>query len=332
MKFKKTQYRFDPETLSYKKIETSLFSWFLKTLLPQSAIAIILGIFFFFVFSNYMDSPEVSELKRHKTELVSKYEILSEQIHKSMDDLSKIQNHDDNIYRVIFEKAPIPASVRQAGFGGVNRYKKYEGYESSDEVVLDNAKLDKLAKQIVVQSKSFDDIIKLVINKEKMLASIPAIQPIAIKDLVRFGSSFGMRFHPILHVMKMHTGVDLTARTGTPVYAAGDGIVIRADHASRGYGNHVRIDHGFGYVTLYGHMSKLKVKKGQHVKRGDVIGLVGSTGRSTGPHLHYEVRINGKPVNPINYYFNDLSASDYQKVINLAQDSTTHTFIDENIN
>jgi murein DD-endopeptidase MepM/ murein hydrolase activator NlpD len=162
-----------------------------------------------------------------------------------------------------------------------------------------------------------------------MLASIPAIQPIAIKDLTRFGSPYGWRFHPILHIWRMHDGVDLTAPTGTKVHAAGDGVISLTEHGGSGYGNQIRINHGYGYTTRYGHLSKILVNLGDHVKRGDVIGLVGSTGLSTAPHLHYEVRIFEKSVNPINYYFNDLSPEEYEKVIKLGQDSTTHSFSNE---
>ncbi|MCK5535898.1 MAG: M23 family metallopeptidase [Bacteroidales bacterium] len=333
MKFIKTQYRFDPETLSYQRIDSDFFSWVLKTLLPQSAIAIILGIALFFVFSFYLDSPEQSDLKHKNADILAQYELLSEQLHLSINQLAEIQYHDDNIYRVIFEENQIPSSVRQAGYGGVNRYKKLEGYKNSETVILNNIKLDKFEKQLVVQSKSFDDIVKLVINKERMLSSIPAIQPIAIQDLTRFGSPFGMRFHPIYHRWIMHMGVDLTAARGTNIYSAGNGTVVRTEisHSRRGYGSQIRIDHGYGYLTLYAHLNKVLVKVGQQVKRGDIIGKVGNTGGSTAPHLHYEVRIHGNPVNPIHYYFNDLSPEEYEKVIKLAQDSTTHSFVYEDL-
>ncbi len=331
MKFRKTQYQFDPESLSYTLIERDFFSWVLKTLLPHSALATVLGVALYFVFSYYFDSPEQNDLKIKNQELLAQYEILSEQLHASLNELTEVQNHDDNIYRVIFEQSPVPSSVRQSGYGGINKYKNLEGNAFSDIVILNNIKLDRFEKQLVVQSKSFDEIVKLVISKEKMLASIPAIQPIAIKDLTRFGSPFGMRMHPIHKVPKMHTGIDLTAPTGTKIFAAGDGVVSKTEFSNRGYGNEIRIEHGYGYMTLYAHLSKILVKEGQQIKRGDIIGLVGNTGLSTSPHLHYEVRINGKPVNPVNYYFNDLSPEEYEKVIEIAQDSTTHTFDYEDI-
>jgi murein DD-endopeptidase MepM/ murein hydrolase activator NlpD len=172
-----------------------------------------------------------------------------------------------------------------------------------------------------VQSESLDEIVDLAKNKEDMLRSIPAIQPVANKDLTRMASGYGMRIDPHYKVPKMHQGMDFTAPTGTPIYATGDGKVIRADSKSSGYGKHVRIDHGYGYVTLYAHMSKYKVRPGQKVKRGDVIGLVGNTGKSKGPHLHYEVRVNKDPVNPVNFYFNDITAEEYARLVEMTENS-----------
>ncbi len=322
----KVKYQFNPETLSYTKIENSFSRRFYQALLPQFSVSIILGILFFIAASFTIDSPLERVLKEENETLTLKYEMLNRRLSGTSLRLESLEKRDDNVYRQIFQAAPIPLSIRKAGFGGSDRYKKFEGYKHSSLIIETEKKLDVISKRLVVQSKSYDDIIKLVKHKEKMLASLPAIQPIANKDLTRFGSPFGYRMHPILGYMKLHAGVDLSAPTGTKIYAAGDGYVTKADAASRGYGNHVRINHGYGYATVYGHLSKILIKPGQKVKRGDVIGLVGSTGLSTSPHLHYEVRINNKPVNPVNFYYNDLTDSEYEQMIEMSSKSNTHVF------
>ena len=225
--------------------------------------------------------------------------------------LDDIESRDDNIYRVIFEAEPIAENIRKAGFGGINRYKKLEGFKSSELMKESSNKMDKILKQLYIQSKSFDEVMDMAMKKKEMLASIPAIQPVSNKDLKRMASGYGYRIDPHYKTRAFHAGMDFTAPRGTPIYATGDGVVTRADRKAKGYGNHVRIDHGYGYVTLYAHMYKIKVRPGQKVKRGDIIGLVGNTGKSVGPHCHYEVRKNGKPLNPVHFYFNDLTPEQY---------------------
>jgi murein DD-endopeptidase MepM/ murein hydrolase activator NlpD len=320
----KYKFHFDPETLSFKRVRISFKNRIFKSL-PKFASSIILGVVLFIILSFYIKSPIERRLEEEKQGLLLQYDYLNQKMAEAETSLLEIQKHDDEIYRKIFQARPVPESVRKAGFGGTDRYNKYNGYNFSPTLVSTAKRLDILTKQLVVQSKSFDEVIDLVKNKEKMMACIPSIQPIAAKDLTRFGSPFGLRMHPILHYMKMHTGVDLTSPTGTKVYCPGDGVVLRADVA-QGYGNCVRINHGYGYQTVYGHLSKMLVKPGQKVKRGDVIALVGSTGLSTSPHLHYEVRINGQWVNPVNFYYNDLSDAEYQRMINESQNANTHSF------
>ncbi|WP_304039095.1 M23 family metallopeptidase, partial [Mesonia mobilis] len=222
---------------------------------------------------------------------------------------------DNNIYRVYFEANPIPEEQRKAGFGGINRYKDLEGYDNS-ELIMETAKrLDILQKQIVVQSKSLDEIANLAEEKEKLLTAIPAIQPVKNENLKRMASGYGMRMHPILKYRKMHNGMDFSAPTGSLVYATGDAVVKKAQRTT-GFGNLVVLDHGFGYETYYAHLSEFKVRRGQKVKRGEIIAEVGSTGLSTAPHLHYEVHKNGKVVNPINFYHGDLTAEEYDIMLN----------------
>ena len=235
--------------------------------------------------------------------------------------LDDIQQRDDNIYRTIFEADPIPKSIRKQGFGGVNRYKKFAGYSNSDIIISTTKKIDQLTKQLYLQSKSFDDIINLTKDKSKMLASIPAIQPVSNKQLSRMASGYGYRIHPIYKTRKMHAGMDFSAKTGTEIYATGDGVISKVRRSKRGYGNHVKINHGFGYETLYAHMSKYIVRKGQKVKRGEVIGYVGNTGTSVAPHLHYEVHKNKRKINPVNFYYNDLNPEEYEKMIEISLQS-----------
>ncbi len=323
---KKIKYQFDRETLSFKKIDISFKDMFFKTILPQSIIAIIFGAVLFLLLNLVIESPLERELREDQNNLLIQYELLNKEMNSSSLQLASMQQRDDDVYRKIFQADAVPSSVRKAGFGGIDKYAYLTGFQNSDIVINTAQQIDLISRQLVVQSKSYDEVIDLVKNKEKMLASMPAIQPISNKDLTRFGSPFGYRMHPILGYLKMHAGVDLTAPTGTNIYAPGDGVVIRADAGSRGYGNHVRINHGYGYITVYGHLSKINVRVGQKVKRGDVIGLVGSTGLSTSPHLHYEVRINNKPVNPLNFYYNDLTDEEFDKMIAMSANANTHIF------
>lgn len=236
--------------------------------------------------------------------------------------LSDVQKRDDNIYRSIFEAEPYPHHKRGLGTGGnPTKYDKYKNIAHSDLVIDIAKKIEIVEKKLVAQSRSYDEVVELIKTKVEMLHSIPSIQPISNADLTRMASGFGMRMHPIYKIMKLHAGLDLTAKTGTDIYAAGDGVVEKADWMS-GYGQIVIIDHGFGYKTRYAHCSKYNVKEGQKVKRGDIIAFVGNTGSSVGAHLHYEVRKNGKAINPINFFFNDLSPEEYEKVIELSSKPT----------
>jgi murein DD-endopeptidase MepM/ murein hydrolase activator NlpD len=249
------------------------------------------------------------------------YDLLNKRLNNLSLVLSDLERRDDNVYRAIFETDSIPDEIRRSGFGGADRYKELQGFTNSQLMISTTQKMDQLAKQMYIQSKSYDEVIKLAENKEKLLSAIPAIMPISVKDLKGIPSGFGYRTHPIYKIVKMHTGMDFNATTGTPIYATGDGVVERADAEASGYGNHVVINHGFGYETLYGHMSKILVVAGQQVKRGEVIGLVGSTGTSSGPHCHYEVIRNGNKINPVSYYFLDLSPAEYLQIIQQSSQS-----------
>ena len=315
-----TKYRYNPGTLSYEREEVTLKGKIFKSLTFLSASFIIGGVFFL-IFSYFFDSPKEKELVRELDQLKFQYTLLTKRMNEVDKVVENIADRDDNIYRVIFEAEPIPEDVRKAGFGGSDRYKGLEGFGNSKLVIATTKKLDQLSKQVYIQSKSLDDVYKMARNKEKMLSSIPAIMPVASKDLTRVASGYGMRFHPVFKVRKMHTGMDFTAPTGTEIYATGDGKVVKVVSERRGYGKHVVIDHGFGYRTRYAHMSKFNVRVGQKIKRGDVIGYVGNTGTSTGPHLHYEVEKNGKKINPANFYSNDLSPEEYELMLEISSTS-----------
>tara|TARA_B100001057_G_scaffold136225_1_gene135852 strand:- start:3851 stop:4822 length:972 start_codon:yes stop_codon:yes gene_type:complete len=313
----KIKYYYDTKTLSYKPIESSGVDKF-KNFIVYFTSSAILAFFILLIFFQYFDSPKEKRLKGEINNLLSQYEIINSDLKKIEVVLDDIQTRDDNIYRTIFEADPIPTSIRKQGFGGVNRYKKLSGFSNSDLIISTTKKVDQLTKQLYLQSKSFDEIIELAKNKSKMLASIPAIQPVANKDLKRMTSGYGYRIHPIYKTRKMHYGMDYSAKVGTEIYATGDGVISKVKRSKRGYGNYVKINHGFGYETLYAHMSKYIVKKGQKVKRGEVIGYVGNSGISTAPHLHYEVRKDNKKINPVNFYFNDLTPEEYEKMLELA--------------
>lgn len=310
----KTGYRFNPETLSYDKIETTLRKK-LGVLIKKFFSSLSLAIVIFFIVFAFFDSPKEKALRREKDEILAQYNILNNEVSRLDGVLKNLENRDDNIYRVIFETEPIDPTIRRAGTGGVNKYEALKGMDNAELIINTSKKLDELSKAIYIQSKSYDEVENLARNKIDMLASIPAIIPVSMKDKrVRFSSSFGYRMHPIYKTVKLHAGMDFSGAIGTPIYATGNGTVAFAE-LHNGYGKCVEIDHGFNYKTLYAHMSAYNVRPGQKVKRGDVIGYMGNTGMSSGPHVHYEVRRNNMPVDPINYYFNDLTADEYDQMV-----------------
>ena len=315
----KTKYYYDSKTLSYRKIKVSKRVQ-LRNILAFLFTSAFFGIVVLLVLiqSPLLNTP--TELSQSRE--ISNYKFQLDLMNKKLDQLNivleEIEQRDNNIYRVLFEANPIPSEVRKAGFGGVNRYENLEGFENSELVIETTKKIEILTKQIVIQSKSLDEIERLASEKEKLMSAIPSIMPIKKNDLTRMASGFGYRTDPFNKSRKMHSGMDFTAPRNTPVYAASDGKILRADSRSSGYGKHIRIDHGFGYVTLYAHLNKYNVKRGQKVKKGDVIGYVGSTGRSQAPHLHYEVQIDKKRVNPINFYLGNLTPDEFDELLTLA--------------
>ncbi|WP_339629652.1 M23 family metallopeptidase [uncultured Maribacter sp.] len=315
----KVKYYYDPDTLSYRKIEP------VKSKRYRNIAFFVLGSFLFGLLSlvlllntNLINTPRELSLAREAKNYELQYELLNKKMAQIEEVLGNIEERDNNIYRLYFEANPIPDEQRKAGFGGINRYKSLEGFNNSEMIVSTTKRLDIIKKQMAIQSKSLDEITKLAEEKEKLLMSIPAIQPINNEDLTRMASGYGWRSDPFTKARKMHYGMDFTAPKGTPIYAAGDGKVTRADNNSSGYGKHIRIEHGYGYLSLYGHLSQYNVKKGQKVKRGDLIGFVGSTGRSEAPHLHYEVWKENDRINPINFYYGSLSPEEFENMLKFA--------------
>ncbi len=315
----KVKYYYDPDTLSYRKIEPKKSKRYrnLFFFLLGSALFGFIGLLIL-LNTDILNTPRELSLAREVENYELQFDILNKKMENMEQVLANIEDRDNNIYRLYFEANPIPEEQRRAGFGGVNRYKSLEGFNNSKIITDATKRLDIIQKQMVIQSKSLDEIAILAAEKEKFLEAIPAIQPVRNEDLKRMASGFGWRTDPFTKARKMHKGMDFTAPRGTPIYASGNGVVTRADSNSSGYGKHIRIDHGHGYLSLYAHMSKYNVSKGQKVKRGDLIGFVGSTGRSEAPHLHYEVWKDKEKINPINFYYGSLSPIEFENMLKYA--------------
>ncbi len=314
----KVKYKFNKKSLTFDRVQTTFrkrllyFITHLSTGLVFAAVVLIIAY-------NFLDSPKERAQKREIEQMKLQFQILNDQLDKVTKILDDLQDRDDNIYRVIFEAEPIPNSIRSAGIGGIDKYEALKGYSSSDLIVETEKTMDRILSRLYVQSKSYDEVFGLAKNKEKMLSSIPAIQPVNNKDLRRIGSYFGTRMDPFYKVRKFHEGMDFSAPVGTEIYATGNGMITTAGRDIQGgYGNEIRIDHGFNYQTVYAHLSRIFVKPGQKILRGQIIGYVGNTGKSTSPHLHYEVRKNGIPLNPIYFFFNDITPEQFQMMLDLS--------------
>jgi murein DD-endopeptidase MepM/ murein hydrolase activator NlpD len=313
------KYYYDTETCKYERVRTKNSDIILNTLgILSLTLAMAVGLMI--LYSNYFASPKEVMLNNQVKELEFYYKSLNIEVEELRKILTSIEHRDDNIYRVVLGAEPIDKSVRDAGVGGTDRYADIkEKNILQKEVILSlREKVDLLRRKLYIESKSQDEIVERAENKEKQLAAVPAIQPVSNKQLIALASGFGMRVHPVYKVKKMHTGIDFAASIGTPIYATADGKVEEVSVRFSGYGKMVEINHGFGYKTRYAHMHGFAVRQGQQVKRGDLIGYVGNTGLSTAPHLHYEVMLNGSQINPVHYFFNDLSPAEYEKVIELA--------------
>ncbi|MDH6355964.1 hypothetical protein M2132_002315 [Dysgonomonas sp. PH5-45] len=314
---KKIYYLYNPQTLSYERFYPSKMR---KALAVARSVVfgMILGVIGFWLVTNYLlDSPKEVEMKKENRMLRANHDLVSRRLDAALKVMKDMQQRDDNMYRAIFHTDPVSAELRNSGMGNAERYSDLMNLSNPDMIVRTSQKMDLLSKQIYIQSKSFDNIVDMLKTQEDRILHVPSIQPVANKDLSRVASGYGMRIDPVYGSPRFHSGMDFTAKTGTPVYATGNGTVIHADWR-QGYGNTIVVDHGYGYQTLYAHLNAYDVKAGQKVTRGDKIGEVGSTGKSTGPHLHYEVHVKGSPENPANYYFMDLTPEEYDQMLRIS--------------
>jgi len=315
----KTKYYFDKDNLEFIPIKrTNLNKLYNLILFLISSIIFAGFITVLLLNTEFINTPQELIQSREIKNYELQMKVLNKKLEQVESTLANIEKRDNNLYRVYFEASPIPPEQRRMGFGGINRYDYLNGYENSDLIINTTKRIDILTKELVIQSKSLDEIELLAKNNESLLSSIPTIQPISNSDLKRMASGFGWRTDPFTKKRKRHWGMDFSAERGSPIYATGDGKISRADNKAAGFGNHVRIDHGFGYVSIYAHMDKISVRRGNRVKRGDIIGYVGSSGRSVAPHLHYEISKDGKKIDPINFYHGNLSPSEYENLINQA--------------
>lgn len=314
---RKIYYQYDPNKRVFRRVYPTLgqklYSW-----LRQFLWAAILGGIFFGIYRFASNTPEMSALIEENSRIESQYRVISRKVDDALLVLHDIEERDDNLYRVLLEADPVSEEMRRSEFNGTNRYAELMDLSNADLVINTTQKVDMLEKKLYMQTRSFNEVVELSREQENKLACIPAIQPVSNKDLKRTASGYGWRSDPIYRVQRFHQGMDFACDTGTPVYATGNGVVTYAKWQS-GFGNFIIIDHGYGYVTRYAHLNAINVKVGQKVVRGEEIGKVGSTGKSTGPHLHYEVMVSNKNVNPINYYFMDLNAEQYEEMIGLAE-------------
>ena len=314
---KNINYKYNPDTLEYEEVKLTLWDRTKKLsyyLIASVVFSFLILSIAFYNIRNYIQKEAAKENQSLRQEISS----FNKDLNLILEVLGDIQLRDDNIYRAIFETDPYPDYKRQLGTGGNSmKYKKYEHMEYGDLVIEISKKIELIEKKLASQSKSFDEVFDLTKEKQKMIKSIPSIQPVSNRDLKRIASGFGLRMHPIYKIIKMHKGMDFTAPIGTEIYATGDGVVEKVGWVG-GYGKTIMINHGFGYKTRYAHCSKYNCRKGQKVKRGDLIGFVGNTGQSSGPHLHYEVFKNNRQINPVNFFFNDLSPEEYDKVIEIS--------------
>lgn len=313
----KAKFRFNKETLEYEKVSSN----YLGTLFKVLGFACIAAVIAIASYTLALRGNDTDALEHQLSEYEVQFQLLENKSLSMQEQLDQLAQMDDDVYREIFGADPIDSDVRKAGTGGVDKYVSLNQLQNGDEIKKLHQKLDNMTAQYQVQEDSYNKLIKMAQNKSKMLASIPAIQPIPNKNLRRIASGFGYRVDPIYKTRKMHKGMDFTAPTGTKIYATGDAVVKKVVNKRWGYGKHVILSHGYGYSTLYGHMSRINVRPGQKVKRGQLIGLVGSTGKSTGPHLHYEVHKNGRAVNPVGYFYNDLTSEQYEEMLKLSSNS-----------
>ena len=308
------KYKFNPSTLNFEKISYGIRDYTISALRYLFA-GLVIGAIGVVLYASFFKDPETARLSREVKFLKGQISELNNQIDTLELFVTDLEEKDDNVYRSIFGAEPYPEHLRKGGIGGSDRYRDLKGFDNSEEIIETQKRINRLQRALVSQSKTFEEVYELAKSKDTMLKCIPAIQPVSNKDLKRLASGFGMRIHPIYKIAKMHTGLDFTADIGTEIYATGDGVVESIESKYSGYGQHVIINHGFGYESLYAHMSRVAVRPGQKVRRGQIIGHVGNTGTSTGPHLHYEVMKNGEKVDPSFYFYSDITPEQYEDML-----------------
>lgn len=309
---------YNPISLDYEEYKPSKGKR-IRNILIYILTAGILGYTVTTIIQNAVGTPKERMQAREIEFLQFQYDIISDKIKSIDNQLSEMQDRDDNIYRMIFEAEPIPMAMRKAGYGGSNRYSSLDGFDNSEIVKSTAQKVDILESQMMVQSQSFDEVYDMATKKAEMLRCIPAIMPVKDVDIYRISSHYGYRTDPFYKVQKLHSGIDFSGPIGTKIYCTGDGVVETVVLGNSGYGNYILVDHGYGYKTRYAHLKKALVKKGQKVTRGENIALMGNTGKSTAPHLHYEVIKNNKAINPIDFFFDDLTPEEYEKILELSE-------------
>lgn len=314
---KKVKYYYNTHTLRYEKLETPLRVRLLQ-MIGFIAASIVTGLLIFAIAFRYIDSPKEKFLRQQNDDLKGNYSVFMERLKQLELKMNEIENRDNTVYRSIFEAKPIPDSARIKDMELKNEVKLVQSMGESELVTSIALQLNNMSLRTAYQEKSFDEIANMVKNKAKTLASIPSIQPVSNKTLTRVASGFGYRIDPIYKDRRLHPGLDFTAPIGTPIYATADGRVRDAGYNTGGYGNRVVVNHGYGYETLYGHMVRIKARVGEMVKRGEVIGYVGTSGKSTGPHCHYEVHHYGIQVDPIYYFYSDLTPAQFDRILKLA--------------
>lgn len=317
---KKIKYYYNTHTLRYEKLVVPLRVKLLR-ILGFIAAAIVTALIIVAFAFRFLDSPKEKLLRMQYERSQEDLQLITGRVKEMDNRLRQLEARDNEVYRTIFEATPIPDSARQKQLELEKEIRLVSSMDDNELAYSIFNTLNLISARIVSQEKSYKEIEGMLRNKEKLLASTPAIQPVANKDLKRVASGFGSRIDPVYKTIKFHAGLDFAAPQGTPIYATADGRVTTAGNTGNGYGNHVEINHGFGYETLYGHMFRVKVRVGQVIKRGEVIGWVGSTGKSTGPHLHYEVHKGGRPLDPIYFFYNDLTPEQYQQILKLAASS-----------
>jgi murein DD-endopeptidase MepM/ murein hydrolase activator NlpD len=317
---KKVKYYYSTKTQQFEPLQLPWWKWALRIFGILSAILVSAAIIVALAF-RYLQSPNEKRMSMQLNQLQERYDVLRKDLRQAQDDLKQLEKRDNEVYRVIFEADPLPDQVRAGNIKIDEKEldKKLSPLNNEELLKQLQQSMARFYQRLKIQQRSYDTLQKFIEKKQEMLASIPSIQPVSNRQLERIASGFGVRIDPIYKILKFHAGLDFTAPTGTPVYATGDGVVEAADYQAGGYGNNIWVRHGYGYRTHYAHMVKLKSVVGQKVKRGEVIGWVGSTGKSTGPHLHYEVERNGEKIDPVHFFYNDLKAEDFDRMVKMAE-------------